>query len=99
MQAQVVAMRVHWATGSPRHSTSHSRVQTDPEGWLLAERPVSVPAPKSQEPSTTELMPPDSTATQEVAGEAEADETRVLVQYLAPRHLAGTTRHTGPCAG
>jgi SRSO17 transposase len=39
MKAQVVAIRVHWATGSPRHSTSHSRVQTGPEGWLLAERP------------------------------------------------------------
>ena len=39
MQAQAVAIRVHWATGSPRHSTSHSRVQTGPEGWLLAERP------------------------------------------------------------
>ena len=41
MQAQVMAIRVHWATGSPRHSTSHSRVHTGPEGWLLAERPVS----------------------------------------------------------
>jgi hypothetical protein len=39
MKAQVVAIRVHWATGSPRHSTSQSRVQTGPEGWLLAERP------------------------------------------------------------
>ena len=40
MQVQAVAIRVHWATGSPRHSTSHSRVQTGPEGWLLAEHPV-----------------------------------------------------------
>src|SRR5215469_4031152 len=40
MQVQAVAIGVHWATGSPRHSTSHSRVQTGPEGWLLAERPV-----------------------------------------------------------
>ena len=40
MQVQAVAIRVHWATGSPRHSTSHRRVQTGPEGWLLAERPV-----------------------------------------------------------
>ncbi len=40
MQAQAVTLRVHWATGAPRHSTSHSRVQTGPEGWLLAERPV-----------------------------------------------------------
>jgi SRSO17 transposase len=41
MQVQAVAIRVHWATGSLRHSTSHSRVQTGPQGWLLAERPVS----------------------------------------------------------
>ena len=32
-------MRVHWATGTPQHSTSHSRVQTGPEGWLLGTRP------------------------------------------------------------
>src|SRR6266581_3162760 len=60
MQAQVIAIRVHWATGSPRHSTSHSRVHTGPEGWLLAERPVAVPVPKSQEPST-EPVPLDDT--------------------------------------
>jgi SRSO17 transposase len=40
MQMQAVALRVHWATGSSLHSTSHSRVHTGPEGWLLAERPV-----------------------------------------------------------
>jgi len=40
MQIQAVAIRVHWATGSSLHSTSHSRVHTGPEGWLLAERPV-----------------------------------------------------------
>jgi SRSO17 transposase len=38
MRVQALALRVHWATGSPRHSTSHSRVHTGPEGWLLAER-------------------------------------------------------------
>ncbi len=41
MQVQAVALRVHWATGSSLHSTSHSRVHTGPQGWLLAERPVS----------------------------------------------------------
>jgi SRSO17 transposase len=41
MQVQAVALRVHWATGSALHSTSHSRVHTGPEGWLLAERSVS----------------------------------------------------------
>jgi len=40
MRVQAVALRVHWATGSSLHSTSHSRVHTGPEGWLLAERPV-----------------------------------------------------------
>jgi SRSO17 transposase len=40
MQVQAVAIRVHWATGSSLHSTSHSRVHTGPQGWLLAERPV-----------------------------------------------------------
>ena len=40
MQVQAVALRVQWATGSSLHSTSHSRVYTGPEGWLLAERPV-----------------------------------------------------------
>ena len=82
MQAQVVAIRVHWATGSPRHSTSHSRVQTGPEGWLLAERPV--PAAKNQEPSTPEPVPPDATAKQEAAGEAEADETKYWFSPLPP---------------
>jgi SRSO17 transposase len=43
MQVQAVALRVHWATGSPRHSTSHSRVQTGPEGWLVAERSPTEP--------------------------------------------------------
>jgi SRSO17 transposase len=56
MQAQAVALRVHWATGAPRHSTSHSRVQTGPEGWLLAERPLL---------STETAQPPASTATPE----------------------------------
>jgi SRSO17 transposase len=48
MQAQAVALRVHWATGAPRHSTSHSRVHTGPEGWLLAERPVPPAEPVEQ---------------------------------------------------
>src|SRR5438132_914438 len=83
-RAQVVAIRVHWATGSPRHSTSHSRVRTGPEGWLLAERPVAVPVPKSQELSTTEPVPPDDTAQQEAAGEHEADETKYWFSTLPP---------------
>ena len=80
MQAQVVAIRVHWATGSLRHSTSHSRVHTGPEGWLLAERPV--PAAKNQEPSPTEPVPPEATVKQEAPGEAEADKTKYWFSTL-----------------
>jgi SRSO17 transposase len=36
---QFVAVRVHWATGGAQFSTSHPRVYTGPEGWLLGERP------------------------------------------------------------
>ncbi len=39
MQVQAVALRVHWATGSSLHSTSHSRVYTEPEGWLAGRTP------------------------------------------------------------
>src|SRR5438034_6400536 len=83
MQAQAVAIRVHWATGSQLHSTSHSRVHTGPEGWLLAERPV--PAPTSPEPSTDELVPPDDTATQEATQENEAEETKYWFSTLPPQ--------------
>jgi SRSO17 transposase len=80
MRAQVLALRVHWATGSPLHSTSHSRVHTGPEGWLLAERPV--PAPTSHEPSTDEPRLTDDTAKQEAAGEQEAQETKYWFSSL-----------------
>src|SRR5258708_767446 len=52
MQVQAVALRVHWAPGSSLHSTSHSRVHTGPEGWLLAERPLpEAMADDAQSPS------------------------------------------------
>ena len=54
MQVQAVAIRVHWATGSLRHSTSHSRVQTGPEGWLVAERPMPGAETDEQELPTAE---------------------------------------------
>ena len=54
MQVQAVALRVHWATGSPRHSTSHSRVYTGPEGWLLAERPVPEAVTDDGQPTPVE---------------------------------------------
>src|SRR5215510_12827048 len=40
LRKQFVAVRVHWATGGAQFSTSHHRVNTGPEGWLLGERPV-----------------------------------------------------------
>jgi SRSO17 transposase len=40
LRKQFVAVRVHWATGGAQLSTSHHRVSTRPEGWLLGERPI-----------------------------------------------------------
>src|SRR5215470_17585687 len=40
LRNQCVAVRVHWATGGAQFSTSHHRVTTGPEGWLLGERPL-----------------------------------------------------------
>ena len=40
LRKQFVAVRVHWATGGAQFSTSHHRVSTGPEGWLLGERPL-----------------------------------------------------------
>jgi SRSO17 transposase len=40
LRKQFVAVRVHWATGGAQLSTSHHRVCTGPEGWLLGERPL-----------------------------------------------------------
>jgi SRSO17 transposase len=40
LSKQMVALRAHRATGSDRHSTTHERVVTAQEGWLIAERPL-----------------------------------------------------------
>jgi SRSO17 transposase len=40
LSKQMVALRVHRATGSPRHSIDHELVLTAAEGWLIAERPL-----------------------------------------------------------
>jgi SRSO17 transposase len=40
LRKQFVAVRVHWATGGAQFCTSHHRVSTGPEGWLLGERPI-----------------------------------------------------------
>ncbi len=45
LSKRVVALRVHRATGSERHSVEHSRVSTAEEGWLIAERPLP-PSPE-----------------------------------------------------
>ena len=40
LSKQMVAVRAHRATGSDRHSTTHERVVTAQEGWLIGERPL-----------------------------------------------------------
>jgi SRSO17 transposase len=37
---QFVALRVHAGTGCARHSETHGRSWTGPEGWLIGERPL-----------------------------------------------------------
>jgi hypothetical protein len=52
---QMVALRAHRATGSPRHSTTHDeRVLTAQEGWLIAQRPLR-PAEGEDLPDEEEL--------------------------------------------
>lgn len=46
---RMVALRAHRATGSDRHSTTHRRVSTGCEGWLIAERPLRAAGNESQE--------------------------------------------------
>lgn len=40
LRKQFVAIRVHAGTGCARHSETHGRSWTRPEGWLLGERPL-----------------------------------------------------------
>lgn len=75
MQVQAVAIRVHWATGSSLHSTSHSRVQTGPEGWLVAERPVSKAV------TDDEIEPDDPSAE---TAEKKPDEIKYRFSTLLP---------------
>ena len=54
LSKQMVALRAHRATGSPRHSIDHELVLTAAEGWLIAER--SQPgAPSAREEGEEEL--------------------------------------------
>jgi SRSO17 transposase len=41
LQKQFIAIRVHAGTGCARHSETHGRSWTGPEGWLLGERPLA----------------------------------------------------------
>jgi SRSO17 transposase len=70
MRVQAVALRVHWATGSSLHSTSHSRVHTGPQGWLLAERPV---------PAT---LADDAQSTQDTQQEKEEEKIKYWFSVL-----------------
>jgi SRSO17 transposase len=70
MQIQAVAIRVHWATGSSLHRTSHSRVFTGPEGWLLAERPLP------------ETMTDDPQPTQDASQEKEEEKIKYWFSVL-----------------
>jgi len=49
LNKQMVALRVHRATGSDRMSTTHERVLTAEEGWLIAERPLQPAGDKGEE--------------------------------------------------
>jgi SRSO17 transposase len=40
LSKRMVAVRMHRGRGSDRHSVSHGRVETGPEGWLIGERPL-----------------------------------------------------------
>jgi SRSO17 transposase len=40
LSKRMVALRAHRATGSDRHSTTHERIVTAAEGWLIAEGPL-----------------------------------------------------------
>jgi SRSO17 transposase len=49
LSKQMVVLRTHRATGSDRHSTTHERVVTAAEGWLIAEWPLPGQPPAGKE--------------------------------------------------
>ena len=56
LSKQMVALRAHRATGSPRRqSTDHERVHTAKEGWLIAERPLPGEPSSAQKEGEEEL--------------------------------------------
>jgi SRSO17 transposase len=48
LSKRMVALRVHRAPGSDRHSTDHERVLTAAGGWLIAERPLPGEPPSAE---------------------------------------------------
>jgi SRSO17 transposase len=77
---QMVALRVHRATGSDRHSTDHERVSTGCEGWLIAERPL-VGRSEGEDP-------PDEEAPKYYYGSLGADEPLERLGALAKSRWA-----------
>jgi SRSO17 transposase len=49
---RMAAVRAHRGTGSQRHSTSHSRVSTGPEGWLIGEQTLKEKGKEGKEGET-----------------------------------------------
>jgi hypothetical protein len=69
-------------TISHRHSTSHSRVQSGPEGWLLVERP-RLSAEAAEQPA-----PPATPDKKKKKQEKEKDLTNVRSEDGRPAPLA-----------
>jgi SRSO17 transposase len=67
LSKQMVALRAHRATGSDRHSTTHERVVTAAEGWLIAERPRPGGQPPAGKEGEEELTYYYSTLGEEVS--------------------------------
>ena len=68
---RMAAVRAHWGTGSPRHSTSHARVFTGPEGWLIGERPAVKEGAEKEEQGKTKYYfsdLPEDTSLERLAG-------------------------------
>jgi hypothetical protein len=73
LSKQMVALRVHRATGSDRHSIDHELALTAAEGWLIGERPLPrEPSSAQKEEGEEELSYYYSTLGEEVSLERMA---------------------------